>query len=509
MKKKRIIIPVITIAVIGAVGGTGYYYRDNVMDMAAEAIDVVSEKIPFLKSGKSDDKVYVEKVSKIMNTYTGNTNRYNGIVESQDSYEVNVDSSRTIKEILVKVGDEVEEGQTLVTYDTSDLEMQVKQAKLELEGIQNEIDSSNKKIATLTDELNKTTDEDDQFSLKTDIQTEENSIEENKLDLESKNLEISKYQDQINASMVVSKKSGVVKEINENGTDSNGNNAAFMTILQTGEYRVKGSIDEQNVWMISDGQTVIIRSRVDENQTWNGTISKIDTDNVQKSDDDSSSDSSVSATKYPFYVELPSAEGLLLGQHVYVELDEGQDEQKEGIWLYSNYVVQDDGGAYVWAANDKNRLEKRYVELGKYDENLAEYEILSGLAQNDYITWPMEGLYEGVTTVTDASEIDYSSPLYNQDSTEMLDDGTEMLYENGMYNTEMMINDGMQNYTGGNMIDDTDYDDPDYDDTDYDDSDYDDSDYDDSSDDDSDYDESDYDDSDDNDSGSDDMEVGE
>ena len=377
MEKKKIIIPVVTIAVIGAVGGTGYYYRDNVIDVATEAFDVVAEKIPFLQSGKSDDKVYVEKVSKIMNTYTGNTNRYNGVVESQDSYEVNVDSSRTIKEILVKVGDEVEEGQTLVTYDTSELEMQVKQAKLELEGIQNEIDSSNKKIATLTDELNKTTDEDDKFSLTTDIQSEENSIEENKLDLESKNLEISKYEDQIDASSVVSKKSGVVKEINENGTDSNGNNAAFMTILQTGEYRVKGSIDEQNVWMISDGQAVIIRSRVDESQTWNGTISKIDTDNVQKSDDDSSSDSSVSATKYPFYVELPSAEGLLLGQHVYIELDEGQDDQqKEGIWLYSNYVVQDDSGAYVWAANDKKRLEKRYVELGEYDEDLAEYEIL-------------------------------------------------------------------------------------------------------------------------------------
>ena len=141
MEKKKIIIPVVTIAVIGAVGGTGYYYRDNVIDVATEAFDVVAEKIPFLQSGKSDDKVYVEKVSKIMNTYTGNTNRYNGVVESQDSYEVNVDSSRTIKEILVKVGDEVEEGQTLVTYDTSELEMQVKQAKLELEGIQNEIDS--------------------------------------------------------------------------------------------------------------------------------------------------------------------------------------------------------------------------------------------------------------------------------------------------------------------------------------------------------------------------------
>ena len=67
--------------------------------------------------------------------------------------------------------------------------------------------------------------------------------------------------------------------------------------------------------------------------------------------------------------------------------DEGKDDQqKEGIWLYSNYVVQDDSGAYVWAANDKKRLEKRYVELGEYDEDLAEYEILSGLSLDDYIT---------------------------------------------------------------------------------------------------------------------------
>ncbi len=40
MEKKKIIIPVVTIAVIGAVGGTGYYYRDNVIDVATEAFDV-------------------------------------------------------------------------------------------------------------------------------------------------------------------------------------------------------------------------------------------------------------------------------------------------------------------------------------------------------------------------------------------------------------------------------------------------------------------------------------
>ena len=62
---------------------------------------------------------------------------------------MNGDPSRTISEIKVEAGDEVEEGQTLVTYDTSDLTMKIEQAKLELEGIQNEIDNYNKQIDTL------------------------------------------------------------------------------------------------------------------------------------------------------------------------------------------------------------------------------------------------------------------------------------------------------------------------------------------------------------------------
>ena len=33
----------------------------------------------------------------------------------------------------------------------------------------------------------------------------------------------------------------------------------------------------------------------------------------------------------------------------------------------------------------------------------------------------MEGLYEGVTAVTDSEEVDYTAPLYNQESTEDMD----------------------------------------------------------------------------------------
>jgi HlyD family secretion protein len=107
----------------------------------------------------------------------------------------------------------------------------------------------------------------------------------------------------------------------------------------------------------------------------------------------------------------------MLGQHVYIEMDEGQTQTKDGIWLFSSYVVTDeDGSSYVWADNGNNKLEKRTVELGEYDEELDEYEIVSGLSETDYITYPMSGLYEGVTTVTDIDEIDYTSPLYTDDT---------------------------------------------------------------------------------------------
>ena len=65
------------------------------------------------------------------------------------------------------------------------------------------------------------------------------------------------------------------------------------------------------------------------------------------------------------------------------------------------------------------------MELGEYDENMGQYEILSGLTEEDLIAFPMEGLYEGVTAVTNAEEVDYTSPLYNQEGEEGGEEGMD------------------------------------------------------------------------------------
>lgn len=429
MSRKKVVVLVGTLAVVAALGGTGFYFREELAEM-----------IPFLQEGNSKDRVFVEKVSLVMNQYTGVSNRYNGTVESQDTFEVSVDSNRKINEIKVEVGELVEEGQTLVTYDTNELKMQIAQANLEVESINNDIENYNKQKETLAQERDKAADS-EKFSYTTQIQNIENSIAQKQFDLESKQLEISKYQKQMNESSVKSKVSGVVREINEKGTDANGNTAPFMTILKTGEYRVKGSIDEQNIWMLADGQPVVIRSRVDETKTWKGKIALIDTEKPQSQGNSNSNmympegGEAMTATKYPFYIELESADGLILGQHVYIELDNGQEQVKEGLWLYGSYIIQDEEKPYVWVANDKEQLEKRYIELGEYDAEMDEYEIISGLSGDDYITWPMQGLYEGVTTVTDEAEVDHSSPLYNQEPEAM---GTEQVYPEEL-GTEMPL----------------------------------------------------------------------
>ena len=113
----------------------------------------------------------------------------------------------------------------------------------------------------------------------------------------------------------------------------------------------------------------------------------------------------------------------MLGQHVYIEADEGQDEEKIGIWLNDYFIVDaDTDNPYVWVAGDNNKLEKRSVVLGQYDENLAEYEIADGLTEKDKIAFPTETLKEGMSVIEGTTD---------QTTAAMYDTGDDADYEDG------------------------------------------------------------------------------
>ena len=90
----------------------------------------------------------------------------------------------------------------------------------------------------------------------------------------------------------------------------------------------------------------------------------------------------------------------MLGQHVYIERDMGQENQKDGLWLSDYFIVDTDTNEpYVWAMDEKKKLEKRYVTLGQHDDELGEYEIVDGLDKKDCIAFPTDSLEEGESAI--------------------------------------------------------------------------------------------------------------
>ncbi|MGN0315845.1 MAG: efflux RND transporter periplasmic adaptor subunit [Fusicatenibacter sp.] len=431
--KKKTIAAICAAAVLAAAGGGAAWY--------------------FPGNGAGDDDenvVYVNTVESLMNIGVGNgmENRYAGVVEAQNAWKVEKNMEKTVKEILVEVGQEVQVGTPLFIYDTEKFTSDLEQAQLDLERINNEISSMNTNINQLYKDK-KSAAKDQQASLTLQIQEAELELKRKEYEGKSKQSEIDKLKENITNSTVISEIAGVVKSINTDDSSSGGyyndnSDNSFITVLATGDFQVKGKINEQNLYdgSIMEGSRVIIHSRVDENQTWTGTVTKVDLDNAESNNNNYyySSDSMSQSSSYPFYVELDYTSGLILGQHVYIEPDVGQQEEKTGVWLAEYFINDPDSNPYVWTDNGKGKLEKRSVTLGEYDENMMEYQITDGLAPEDAITFPEEGLEPGMTTVVSTDGMMGQSNPAMPD--EMMEDG---MMEDGM------IEDGMTEDAGSEV----------------------------------------------------------
>lgn len=411
--KKRILILLGILIIGGAAGG-------------------VCWKLGFFgQEQESGETAYVTEISQITGDVAGIANRYAGVVEPQKTEEVELENGRKVKTVKVKTGEEVKQGQLLFEYDLTSIQEDLEETQLDLDRLKNEAASLSEQIATLEKEK-KQAEKDDQLSYTIEIETNKMNLKKNEYSQKSKQAEITKLQNTMGNTEVRSPIDGVIQKIDttklttddsgmddmdqdmsysDTGMTGESSQNAFITILSTGAYRIKGTVNEMNVGSIIEGEPVIIRSRVDENQVWKGTMGSVDREstNSQSSSNawgmmDASGDSQTSSTTYPFYVELQSSEGLMLGQHVYIEPDEGQEEKKEGLWISEFYIVDaDTNSPYVWAADKDKRLVKKSVILGQYDETLGEYEIVEGLTKKDCIAYPSQLYEEGMKTTTNSA----------------------------------------------------------------------------------------------------------
>lgn len=444
MKKKGIIILIVVLLALAGAAGAIYYVLHN-------------------KKASNEELVYATKISDLNGGYDLTESRYMGTVESQEVKGVNRDSDKKVKELYVKEEDEVKAGDVLFEYDTESMELQLRQLELELTSINNNIATLNQQIASLTTEKAAAPAE-EQLSYSAQIQNLQAQVNQANYDASAKQLEIDRQKLSMENTKVVAPMDGIIKTINENNStsssdnnsnyDNNNNNSsdstsnAYITIMAKGDYRIKATASELTVRSMTEGQSMIVRSRVDDS-TWTGTVTKIDLEHPDNGNNDGNymGSGGTTATKYPFYISLDSTDGLMLGQHVYVEADYGQGDVKEGLWLDEYYIMQEDDGAYVWAENAKGYIEKRKIELGEYDENMMRYQILSGLTEDDYIAYPEDRVKEGMKVTHNYEDV----VVDDTEDGGSIDDGS---YDDGSSDDGSSDDGYIDGYTDDGILDD-------------------------------------------------------
>ena len=354
--------------------------------------------------GNGANAVYVQSVRELGNLGgIAPGDRFPGMVVSENTTEINKDSDKSIEKLHVKEGQDVKEGEILFSYDTEQLQLALDKQKLEKEQLVATIENYKSQIADL-EKAEKKAKGNNKLQYTIQIQSMQVDLKEAELNLQAKEKEVAQSESVLEHADVKSPVTGRVTTISENGTDNYGNPLPYITIQQAGSYRIKGSLSELQKGGIMEGNRMKICSRTDPNTFWMGTVTLVDYESPSQGNSNdmyygNNTDSMTASSKYPFYVELDSIDGLLLGQHVYLEVDLGEEGVPAGPSISGAFLCyNEDGTVYVWAERS-GKLEKRTVVPGEMNFMQNTVEILEGLTEDDYIAFPdPETCVEGAPT---------------------------------------------------------------------------------------------------------------
>lgn len=381
------------------------------MKKAAAVLLTICLLLGLTSCAVKEKQVFVQKVSDLSQMGgLAPSDKFSGIVVSESVTEIQRDSDKVVENLYVREGDDVTEGQKLFSYDTEQLQLTMEKQKLELEQLTSSIENYGLQIAQLEKDRDRAYSA-DKLKYTLQIQTNQIDLKEAELKLKTKQSEIQKSEHLLANALVTSPVTGRITSISEEGTDQYGNPKAYISIQQTGSYRVKGQINEMQRGAIMEGDRVRMESRLNPEEVWMGTVTLVDYENPVQGNNNgyyvsSDSDEMSASSRYPFYVELDSMEGLILGQHLYLSVAGEQSSSLEGVTLSGAFLCYDeDGSCFVWADDGQGKLEKRGVELGNYDPMADAYEILSGLSDSDYVAFPDEEVcLQGAPTIRQSQE---------------------------------------------------------------------------------------------------------
>lgn len=322
-----------------------------------------------------------------------------GTVTAKNEQYVYFDASKgDLDEILVSVGDKVEEGQALVKYSSADAQAAYDAADRAVAKADRHIEELNKarenaSAAPASPEVPTEAGLPEQAQAATSsvssIDSQISDAKDNRADAVA---QLNKAQAQLDAATVLSTLEGTVVEVNRNVSKSpTGNSQVVVHVVSNENLQVKGELSEYNLANLSVGQEVTFTSKVYQDKSWTGKISYISDYPKNNGEAANAALGGNTGSKYPYTVDVTSDIGeLKQGFSVSVEVK----NKSKAILVPLTSVVTENDKNYVWLVDDQKKAKKVEVTLGNADAD--NQEITSGLTDGaKVISNPTSSLEEG------------------------------------------------------------------------------------------------------------------
>ena len=322
-----------------------------------------------------------------------------GTVTAKNEQYVYFDASKgDLDEILVSVGDKVEEGQALVKYSSADAQAAydaadraVAKADRHIEELKKARENASATPASpqVPTEAGLPEQAQAATSSVSSIDSQISDAKDNRADAVA---QLNKAQAQLDAATVLSTLEGTVVEVNRNVSKSpTGNSQVVVHVVSNENLQVKGELSEYNLANLSVGQEVTFTSKVYQDKSWRGKISYISDYPKNNGEAANAALGGNTGSKYPYTVDVTSDIGeLKQGFSVSVEVK----NKSKAILVPLTSVVTENDKNYVWVVDDQKKAKKVEVTLGNADAD--NQEITSGVTDGaKVISNPTSSLEEG------------------------------------------------------------------------------------------------------------------
>ena len=230
------------------------------------------------------------------------------------------------------------------------------------------------------------------------IHAKESEVREYDIDIRRKQLELSELQTQLADGVVYAKRSGVIKglkDINNVPTDG----TPFLTVAGGTGTEVKGTISELLLTTIQKGTKVSVTS-YETGSIYEAVVTQID--NFPTNSDEGFYGGNPNVSMYGFTAYIEKGDDLKQGTYLALSIQQ-ENMDTSSIYLSNAFIRDEHGQKYVMKDVD-GKLVKTYIKTGKVYFNMST-EVLSGLADTDYIAFPYgDGAIEGTRTKIDMDD---------------------------------------------------------------------------------------------------------